>query len=96
MLPFEADPGEADAWRGGSRRRRRPAGGPGADPAEGEFPDEAWPDRAGPDGDLAGAGLLLALARYAMAEETVAEGLQRLAALAEPLDEPGRTPARTR
>jgi exodeoxyribonuclease V alpha subunit len=32
-----------------------------------------------------GASLLLALARYAMAEEAVAEGLQRLAALAEPL-----------
>jgi exodeoxyribonuclease V alpha subunit len=32
-----------------------------------------------------GASVLLALARYAMAEEAVAEGLQRLAALAEPL-----------
>ena len=30
--------------------------------------------------------MLLALARYAMAEEAVAEGVQRLAALAEPLD----------
>jgi exodeoxyribonuclease V alpha subunit len=39
-----------------------------------------------PGPDPAGdAGVLLALARYAMAEEAVAEGLQRLAALAEPL-----------
>jgi exodeoxyribonuclease V alpha subunit len=80
VLPFEADPGEvADAGE--------------ADPAEGEVrdegevPDPGGPDGPGPDGELAGSGLLLALARYAMAEETVAEGLQRLAALAEPLGE---------
>ena len=79
VLPFEADPGEADASAADTSAA--------ADQAEGEFPDEAGPDSAGPDGDLAGAGLLLALARYAMAEETVAEGLQRLAALAEPLDD---------
>ena len=36
-----------------------------------------------PDGD--GAGILLTLARYAMAEDAVAEGVQRLAALAEPV-----------
>jgi exodeoxyribonuclease V alpha subunit len=35
------------------------------------------------DGD--GAGVVLALARYAMAEDAVAEGVQRLAALAEPV-----------
>ena len=39
------------------------------------------------------AGILLALARYAMAEESVAEGLQRLAALAEPLGPAGSDPA---
>jgi exodeoxyribonuclease V alpha subunit len=38
------------------------------------------PDEAG-DGD----GVVLALARYAMAEDAVAEGVQRLAALAEPV-----------
>ena len=38
-------------------------------------------------GDGAG-GTLLALARYAMAEEAVAEGTARLAALADPLDPP--------
>ncbi len=84
VLPFEADPGEADP---GAADPGAADSGAAADQAEGEFPDEAGPDSAGPDGDLAGAGLLLALARYAMAEETVAEGLQRLAALAEPLDD---------
>jgi exodeoxyribonuclease V alpha subunit len=74
VLPFEAEPGE------------------GADPAGDEFPDEAGADEAGADeagaeggGEPSTAGVLLALARYAMAEETLAEGLQRLAALAEPL-----------
>jgi exodeoxyribonuclease V alpha subunit len=82
VLPFEADPGEvAEASE--------------ADPAEGEVPDAGEvPDEGGPDGELAAAGLLLALARYAMAEETVAEGVQRLTALAEPLDgtDPGPDP----
>ena len=86
VLPFEADPGAEDA---GAEDAGTEDG-----PAEAEFPDEAGPDGAGPDGGLAGAGVLLALARYAMAEETVAEGLQRLAALAEPLDDadPGPDP----
>ena len=39
------------------------------------------------DGDLGpGHGTLLALTQYAIAEESVAEGLQRLAATAEPVD----------
>jgi exodeoxyribonuclease V alpha subunit len=59
--------------------------GEGPDPGGGEFPDEDGLD-GGEEGDEATAGILLALARYAMAEETAAEGLQRLAALAEPLD----------
>ena len=89
MLPFEAEPGE------------------GPDPAGDEFPDEASVDEAsvdeagadldgadgGGDAGPAAAGVLLALARYAMAEETLAEGLQRLAALAEPLDPAGPGPA---
>jgi exodeoxyribonuclease V alpha subunit len=71
VLPFEADPGE-DA---------------GLD--EGGLPDGDGPGDADDAGGAEGAtaGILLALARYAMAEETVAEGLQRLAALAEPLDD---------
>jgi exodeoxyribonuclease V alpha subunit len=55
-----------------------------ADPAEGEFPDEEGLGDS-EDGEQATASVLLTLARYAMAEETLAEGLQRLAALAEPL-----------
>jgi exodeoxyribonuclease V alpha subunit len=54
-------------------------------------PDPADPDPAGPAADAQDAdpaddaSVLLALTRYALAEEAVAEGLQRLAALAEPL-----------
>src|SRR5580693_5124536 len=73
VLPFEADPeGVAEAGAADSAEDEVPA--------EGEVPDEDGLDGAGPG------GLLLTLARYAMAEETVAEGLQRLTALAEPLD----------
>jgi exodeoxyribonuclease V alpha subunit len=57
---------------------------PAADPSAGT--DEEGP---GPDGPGDQDGTLLALARYAMAEEAVAEGVHRLAALAEPLDPPG-------
>lgn len=39
----------------------------------------------GPGTDAAGSTVLLALARYALAEEAIAEGLARLAATAEPL-----------
>jgi exodeoxyribonuclease V alpha subunit len=83
VLPFEADPGDMDAGQ--------------ADPGDmdaGQDGDLAEPESAagegpGGDGEQATGGLLLALARYAMAEEAVAEGLQRLAALAEPLDGAG-------
>jgi exodeoxyribonuclease V alpha subunit len=86
VLPFEADPGEADPGE--------PDAGEPEEFAEGEFPDGDGPD-GHEDAEQAGAGVLLALARYAMAEETLAEGLQRLAALAEPLDPagPGPVPA---
>ena len=77
VLPFEADPGE-DPGRAGDESA-------GEDGEEGE-------DGRG-DGEEATAGILLALARYAMAEETVAEGLQRLAALAGPLDVTDTGPA---
>ena len=63
VVPFEADPGEADP-------------GEPEDLADGEFPDEDGPD-GHEDGEQAGAGVLLALARYAMAEEMAGEGLQR-------------------
>jgi exodeoxyribonuclease V alpha subunit len=55
-----------------------------ADPESAEPAAEA-PDPAAGVEPSAGESVLLALARYAMAEEAVAEGLQRLAALAEPL-----------
>jgi exodeoxyribonuclease V alpha subunit len=58
-----------------------------ADPAAGAEEDNPGPDEPGDGpGDLDTGGTLLALARYAMAEEAVAEGVQRLTALAEPLD----------
>jgi exodeoxyribonuclease V alpha subunit len=53
------------------------------------LPFEAVPSGAGGDetgdGDGAAEGVLLTLARYAMAEDAAAEGVQRLAALAEPV-----------
>jgi exodeoxyribonuclease V alpha subunit len=90
VLPFEADPGEmADA--GAADPAEGEVRDEGDVPDEGEVPDPGGPDGTAPGGELAASGLLLALARYAMAEETAAEGLQRLTALAEPLDdaEPG-------
>ena len=96
VLPFEADPERGSGGRcGGPGRGRGPGSGEVAD--SGEVPDEGGLDGAGPGGDLAPGGLLLTLARYAMAEETVAEGLQRLTALAEPLDgaDPGPADAET-
>jgi exodeoxyribonuclease V alpha subunit len=69
----------------------------GPDPAG---PDPADPDPAGQAADTGGAdpaddaSVLLALTRYALAEEAVAEGLQRLAALAQPLPaDHGEAPA---
>jgi exodeoxyribonuclease V alpha subunit len=63
-------------------------------------PDPADPDPAGQAADTGGAdpaddaSVLLALTRYALAEEAVAEGLQRLAALAQPLPaDHGEAPA---
>ena len=90
VLPFEAgtgdgEPGEAEP----------DDADPGqADPGQAD-PAQADPAQAEADEELA-AGVLLALARYAMAEESVAEGVQRLAALAEPVEpadaEPGGGP----
>ena len=88
VLPFEAEPGdgpdpagdefpdEADADEAGTGQAGTGQAGTG----------QAGTGQAGGDGEPPTAGVLLALARYAMAEETLAEGLQRLAALAEPLD----------
>ncbi len=84
VLPFEAaepGPGEPD---GGARGEEHGADGSG---------DDDTPDGGTGSGDD---GVLLALARYAMAEEAVAEGVQRLAALAGPLgDEPPEIRAST-
>ena len=78
VLPFEADPGEGP--------------GPAGDEPAGDDADGGGGGSGPGDAEAATAGILLALARYAMAEETVAEGLQRLAALAEPLDAPDPGP----
>ena len=61
-----------------------PGQGGAADQDPAVQPADAEGAAADPD-PSDGASVLLALARYAMAEEAVAEGLQRLAALAEPL-----------
>jgi len=48
-------------------------------------PDQADQEDLEQPGDVLGAGTLLALTQYAIAEDAVAEGLQRLTATAEPL-----------
>jgi exodeoxyribonuclease V alpha subunit len=53
-----------------------------AEPADA---DQADQDDLEQPGDVLGAGTLLALTQYAIAEDAVAEGLQRLTATAEPL-----------
>ncbi|MGI8450101.1 MAG: AAA family ATPase, partial [Streptosporangiaceae bacterium] len=85
VLPFEADPGDVDA---GDTDAGGIDAGEHGDPAGDEFAAGEGPDDGG-NGEQVTAGLLLAPARYAMAEEAAAEGLQRLAALAGPLDAPG-------
>ncbi len=80
VLPFEADPGEADPGEADPGEAADPAGGGFA--AEDGLDDSDDSDNE----EQATPGVLLALSRYAMAEEMAAEGLQRLAALAEPLD----------
>ncbi len=92
VLPFDAEPGPGadDAVAGGDDAEHGGAAGGGAG-ADGT-------GDGGDDGTGSGdGGVLLALARYAMAEEAVAEGVQRLAALAEPLDpeEQSGTPEET-
>ena len=87
VLPFEgpeAGPGAEDGFAGGGGAGHDGAGGGVTGGTAGEGPG----DGGAADGGAASAdgGVLLALARYAMAEEAVAEGVQRLAALAGPLD----------
>ncbi len=76
VLPFGAEPGL----------------GADGEPADGDADgsgEHGSPAHGGSgDGSEAAGEVLLALARYAMAEEAVAEGLARLAALAEPLELP--------
>ena len=55
------------------------------DEAESEAPDEAEEADGEDPGEVLGKGTLLALTQYAIAEDAVAEGLQRLTATAEPL-----------
>ena len=91
VLPFEAfgaaeDPaGEAGAAQFGEAEATAAA--------DVGTPDVGTPDVGTPDADVdqpadddaVGPGTLLALTQYAIAEESVAEGLQRLAATAEPI-----------
>jgi exodeoxyribonuclease V alpha subunit len=83
VLPFEED---------------EPPDGDSAGAATGDGTEDQAGDGAAAlaDDDTAGGGAgLLALARYALAEEAIAEGLARLAATAEPLEgpEPGASQA---
>jgi exodeoxyribonuclease V alpha subunit len=82
VLPFEPPepgPGADDGFAGDG-----PAGEAGA--GDGPGHDGPGEDGTGDVGPGTADGMLLALARYALAEEAVAEGVQRLAALAEPLE----------
>ena len=85
VLPFESlepDPGADDDLAGDD------AAGEGEDRGDGSAGDGSAGDGSAGDGGTGAGdgGTLLALARYAMAEDAVAEGVQRLAALAEPLE----------
>jgi len=101
VLPFEAfgaaeDPaGEAGAAQFGEAEATAAAdvGTPDVGTPDVGTPDVGTPDVGTPDADVdqpadddaVGPGTLLALTQYAIAEESVAEGLQRLAATAEPV-----------
>jgi exodeoxyribonuclease V alpha subunit len=76
-----ADVGAADG--GAADGGAADVGAPDVGAADGGTPDADVDQPA--DGDAVGPGTLLALTRYAIAEESVAEGLQRLAATAEPI-----------
>ncbi len=101
VLPFEAfgeaeDPdGEAGAAQFGEAEATAApdAGAPDAGTPDAGTPDAGTPDVGAADADVdqpadddaVGPGTLLALTQYAIAEESVAEGLQRLAATTEPI-----------
>jgi len=96
VLPFEAfgaaeDPaGEAGAAQFGEAEATAAAdvGTPDVGTPDVGTPDVGTPDAdvdQPADDDAVGPGTLLALTQYAIAEESVAEGLQRLAATAEPV-----------
>ena len=64
---------------------RRAAESEAPEAAESEAPEEAEEADGEDPGEVLGKGTLLALTQYAIAEDAVAEGLQRLTATAEPL-----------
>jgi exodeoxyribonuclease V alpha subunit len=79
VLPFEArQPAGADEASADE------AGPDGIDP-DGIDDEDGLDEDGGAPGELIGPGTLLALTQYAIAEDAVAEGLERLAATAEPL-----------
>jgi exodeoxyribonuclease V alpha subunit len=75
VFPFESEPADSG----------EPATEPAPEPATGANGGVGPAGAAGEAADAKGGAVLLALARYAMAEEAIAEGLARLAATAEPL-----------
>jgi exodeoxyribonuclease V alpha subunit len=83
VLPLD-DPGFAD---GGPRTGGSAEASSGAADSSAEGSSGGDGAQGGPGEDPG--GLLLGLPRYAMAEDAVAEGLQRLLALAEPFPQPG-------
>jgi exodeoxyribonuclease V alpha subunit len=86
VLPFDEDESPPDDEAAAADQAATAAAGQAAG-AAGEAAVAADELAAAPaDGDAAGAGLL-ALARYALAEEAIADGLARLSATAEPLDD---------
>ena len=97
VLPFDEDESPADdgAAAPAQDEPASPARDASAAPAEDGGAGSLRPDVAARDGEAApdddsarpGPGLL-ALARYALAEEAIAEGLARLSATAEPVDGP--------
>ena len=83
VLPFE--PAEAGFSGDGEPGGPGEPGEPGGGARYGEAEETAAADVGGSGTGGGAPGTLLALTQYAIAEESVAEGLQRLAATAEPL-----------
>jgi exodeoxyribonuclease V alpha subunit len=81
---LENDPGQED----GSEQEAGGESEGGGEPDAGGQSEGGGEQEAGGESE-GGGGILLALSRYALAEEAIAEALSRLAALAEPLPQSG-------